>query len=147
MISRSESCIVATATAWSRRSRRGMAATRSAGPTSAGKGSRKGQGMAERKTKPTEVSVDDFIDAVPDPQRREDAKKVRAMMERVSGKPARMWGPTIIGFGQYHYEYASGHKGDMARIGFSPRAKELVFYIIPDIVPGFGRYQALMDRL
>jgi hypothetical protein len=103
--------------------------------------------MAEIKTKPTEVSVDEFLDAVPDPQRREDGKKVRAMMERVSGKPARMWGPTIIGFGQYHYEYESGHKGDMARIGFAPRAKELVFYIIPDIVPGFGRYQALMDRL
>jgi len=103
--------------------------------------------MAELKTKPTEVSVDDFLDAVPDPQRREDARKVRAMMERVSGEPARMWGPTIIGFGRYHYRYDSGHEGDMARIGFAPRARELVFYLIPDIVPGFGRYQALMDRL
>lgn len=98
--------------------------------------------MAEIKTKPTTVSVDDFIDAVVDPQRREDAKTVRAMMERVSGEPAVMWGPTIVGFGRYHYKYASGHEGDMARIGFSPRAKELVLYLLGDFP-----HQALMDRL
>ena len=71
--------------------------------------------MAETKTKPTEVSVDDFFDAVPDPQRREDAKKVRAMLERVSGEPARMWGPSIVGFGTCHYKYDSGREGDMPR--------------------------------
>ena len=99
--------------------------------------------MAELKTKPTEVSVDDFFDAVPDPQRREDAKKVRAMMERVSGEPARMWGPSIVGFGTCHYKYDSGHEGDMPRLGFSPRARELVLYITCE----FDRYRALMDRL
>ena len=97
----------------------------------------------ELKTKETEVGVDDFIDRVPDPQRREDAKKLRAMMERISGHPARMWGPTIVGFGRYHYKYASGHEGEMARIGFSPRAKELVLYVLD----GSPRQQAMLDRL
>ena len=99
--------------------------------------------MAELKTKPTGVAVDAFLDAVPDPQRREDAKKVRAMMERVSGEPAAMWGPSIVGFGTYHYKYDSGHEGDMARIGFSPRARELVLYLLGDI----PSHQVLMDRL
>jgi hypothetical protein len=97
----------------------------------------------EAKTKPTAVSVDDFLDAVPDAGRREDANKVRAMMERISGYPARMWGPSIVGFGSYRYTYDSGHSGEAARIGFSPRAKELVLYL----VGGFPRHQALMDRL
>ncbi len=88
--------------------------------------------MAETKTKPTEVSVDAFIEAVPDPERREDAKTVRAMLERVTGEPAKMWGPSIIGFGTYHYKYASGHEGDMCRLGFSPRARELVLYFVLD---------------
>jgi hypothetical protein len=99
--------------------------------------------MAELKTKPTGVAVDAFFDAVADPQRREDAMKVRAMLERVSGEPAAMWGPSIVGFGRYHYKYESGHEGDMARIGFSPRARELVLYL----ACGFPRHQALMDRL
>jgi hypothetical protein len=85
--------------------------------------------MAELKTKPTGAAVDAFLDAVPDPQRRADGKALRKMFERVSGEPAAMWGPSIIGFGEYHYRYASGHEGDTCRIGFSPRAKELVLYI------------------
>lgn len=100
-------------------------------------------GKYELKTRETEVTVDDFIANVPDPQRREDAKKLRAMMERISGYPARMWGPSIIGFGRYKYRYESGHEGEMARIGFSPRAKELVLYVVDD----FPRHRALMDRL
>src|ERR1044072_5672446 len=98
--------------------------------------------MAELKTKPTDVSVDDFLDAVADPQMREDGKKVRAMIERLSGEPAVMWGPTIIGFGVYHYQYESGHKGSMARIGFAPR-KELVFYLSGAL----SQHQPLMARL
>lgn len=88
--------------------------------------------MAEIKTKATEVSVDDFIDAVPVPERREDAKTLRAMMERLTGEPAKMWGPSIIGFGKYHYKYASGHGGTMARLGFSPRKAELVLYVLTE---------------
>ena len=97
----------------------------------------------EAKTRPTEVGVDDFLDAVPDAGRREDARKVRAMMERISGFPARMWGPNIVGFGTYSYTYASGHSGESARLAFSPRAKELVLYLLGD----FSRQQALLDRL
>jgi hypothetical protein len=85
--------------------------------------------MAEIKTRPTGVAVDQFLDAVPDPQRRADGQALRAMFERISGEPATMWGPSIVGFGSYHYKYESGHEGDMARIGFSPRARELVLYI------------------
>jgi len=96
--------------------------------------------MAELKTRPTGVSVDAFLDGVADPGRRADAHRVRALMERLSGEPAAMWGPTIVGFGSYRYKYDSGHEGEMARIGFSPRGRELVFYLFP-------RPLALMDRL
>jgi uncharacterized protein DUF1801 len=86
--------------------------------------------MAENKTKPTEVDPKDFIAAVPDPQRRADADKLCAMMARLSGEPAKMWGPSIIGFGEYRYKYESGREGTICRIGFSPRAKELVLYLV-----------------
>jgi hypothetical protein len=98
--------------------------------------------MAENKTKPTEASVDAFLDAVADPQRREDARKVCAMMARLSGEPAVLWGPSIVGFGTYQYKYASGREGSWARIGFSPRAKELVLYGL-----GVQRHAELVARL
>ncbi len=98
--------------------------------------------MAEIKTKPTDVDVDAFLDAVEQPVRRADGQAVRAMMERVTGQPATMWGPSIIGFGRYHYRYASGHEGDMCRVGFSPRSANLVLY-----VGGFPEYEALLARL
>ena len=88
--------------------------------------------MAEIKTKPTEVTPDDFIAAVENPARREEAKTVCAMMERITGEPPRMWGPSIIGFGSYHYRYDSGHEGDMCRLGFSPRKAQLVLYILTE---------------
>jgi hypothetical protein len=101
--------------------------------------------MAEIKTRATEVLVDDFIAAVENPQRREDAKKIRAMFERVTGEPARMWGPTIIGFGSYRYTYESGHSGVMCRMGFSPRKAELVLYVLSE--DGGAREQAQLARL
>jgi hypothetical protein len=64
------------------------------------------------------------------------------MMERVTGEPSVMWGPSIVGFGRYHYCYASGHEGDMCRVGFSPRAAQLVLY-----VGGFPEYEALLAQL
>jgi len=85
--------------------------------------------VAEAKTKPTAVGVADFLAAVPNAQRREDAKQVCAIMERLSGEPPVMWGPSIVGFGSYHYRYDSGREGDMARIGFSPRSTALVLYL------------------
>jgi hypothetical protein len=81
------------------------------------------------KTKVTEVSVGDFLDRVEPPVRREDGKVLCAMMQRISGEPPRMWGPTIIGFGSYHYRYESGTEGDMCKMGFSPRKPKLVLYL------------------
>jgi len=98
--------------------------------------------MAENKTRPTQASVDAFLDAVDNPVRRSDGKSVRAMMERVSGEPATMWGPSIVGFGSCHYRYSSGREGDTPRIGFSPRKANLVLY-----VGGFPGYEALLARL
>ena len=97
----------------------------------------------ELKTKQTEIGVEQFLDAVPDAQRREDARKLCATMARLSGHPPKMWGPSIVGFGRYRYTYDSGHSGEMARIGFSPRKSELVLYLSGD----YSRHQALMDRL
>lgn len=86
--------------------------------------------MAEIKTKPTEISVADFIDSVESPVRRDEAKIVCAMLQRITGEPPKMWGPSIIGFGSYHYRYDSGHEGTMCRLGFSPRKAQLVLYIL-----------------
>lgn len=98
--------------------------------------------MAETKTRPTQVSVDDFIAAVDKSVRRSDALALRDLMERVTGEPATMWGPSIIGFGSYHYRYASGHEGDTCRVGFSPRSANLVLY-----VGDFPGYDELLGRL
>lgn len=98
---------------------------------------------AEAKTKPTAISVESFIEAVADPAQRDDARKIVAMMERLSGHEATMWGPSIIGFGSYHYKYDSGREGDMCRIGFSPRKGQTVLYI----VDGFEGHSDLMARL
>jgi hypothetical protein len=99
--------------------------------------------MAENKTQATLVDAGSFIDAVADPARREDARTLAALMARVSGEPATMWGPSIVGFGAYDYRYDSGRTGTMARIGFSPRKAESVLYI----VEGFDGYSELLARL
>jgi hypothetical protein len=102
--------------------------------------------MAENKTRATAASVDDFLDALPDPQRRADAKALRALMERASGELAAMWGPSIVGFGHHHYVYESGREGDMCRTGFSPRARELTLYggflRVPERLARLGKYRA-----
>jgi len=84
--------------------------------------------MAETKTKPTIVSVKDFIAAVENDTRRADAQTLVKLFEKVSGTKAKMWGPTIIGFGKYTYTYDTGHTGDAPVLGFSPRAANLVVY-------------------
>lgn len=80
------------------------------------------------KTKPTKVSVKDFIAAVPNETRRKDAETLLKLFEKATGWKAQMWGPTIIGFGKYTYTYDSGHSGDMAVTGFSPRGASLSLY-------------------
>lgn len=81
------------------------------------------------KTVEGDASVEDFLARVEPPERREDGRVVAALMARLSGEPAAMWGPSIIGFGRYHYRYDSGREGDSLRIGFSPRKADLVFYL------------------
>jgi hypothetical protein len=86
--------------------------------------------MAENKTKPKESSVDDFINAIESPKKRDDAHSLQKMMEEITGEKAVMWGPSIIGFGKYHYKYASGHEGDAPIVGFSPRKTALTLYLM-----------------
>jgi hypothetical protein len=101
--------------------------------------------MAEIKTKATEVTVESFIAAVPDPVRRADAEVLLALYERLTGEPAKMWGPTIVGFGSYRYQYESGHGGEMCRAGFSPRKAELVLYVLggeqDDLLARLGKHR------
>jgi hypothetical protein len=99
--------------------------------------------MAENKTQPTKVSVTEFIKAIDDPQKRADARKVAAMMRKATGKRARMWGSSIVGYGTYHYKYASGREGDFMVTGFSPRKQALTVYIMA----GFTKHGALMKKL
>jgi hypothetical protein len=84
--------------------------------------------MAENKTKPTKLSVAAFIDALTDPARRADAKTLLKLMQSAAGEKPKMWGPSIIGFGSYHYRYESGREGDMPIIAFSPRKAATVLY-------------------
>ena len=86
--------------------------------------------MAETKTKPTEVTPESFIEAVDHPGKRADGKVLDALFRKVTGLEPRMWGPTIVGYGQYHYRYDSGHEGDICRVGFSPRKAKHSLYLL-----------------
>jgi hypothetical protein len=99
--------------------------------------------MSENKTKPTSANVEDFINSVDNDIRRQDGFAVLDVMKRVSGEEPVMWGPSIIGFGQYHYKYDSGREGDMCKIGFSPRKANTVLYIMG----GHEQFQPIFDRL
>lgn len=84
--------------------------------------------MAEPVMRPTDVDPRGFITAMGHPVRRTDAEVLLELMEDATGQPAAMWGASIVGFGHYHYRYASGHEGDAAAVGFSPRKAHLVLY-------------------
>jgi hypothetical protein len=84
--------------------------------------------MATLKTKATKASVSAFIAAVDNDTRRSDAKLLLELMKGITGWKPKMWGPTIIGFGAYHYTYATGHSGSICALGFSPRDASLVIY-------------------
>lgn len=86
--------------------------------------------MAELKTQENDASVADFLNAIPDEAKRADAIRVARLMEEETGEPPRMWGESIVGFGRYHYKYASGHEGDAPRVGFSPRKASLTLYLV-----------------
>src|SRR5258708_2823910 len=84
--------------------------------------------MAQSKTKPTKLSVPAFIAAIEDPTRRADAKALVKLMQSATGEKPKLWGPSIVGFGSYHYKYDSGREGDMPLIGFSPRKAATALY-------------------
>ena len=88
--------------------------------------------MSVPKTKPTKISAESHIAAIANEEQRSDARTLVVLMRRVTRQEPRMWGPSIVGFGSYHYEYASGHEGDSALTGFAARGRELVVYIAPD---------------
>lgn len=99
--------------------------------------------MPANKTVPTNADVRAFIDGVDNEQRRRDAYALLEIMRDETGLEPVMWGPSIIGFGSFHYQYASGHEGDFPLVGFSPRKANLVVYIMA----GFSRYDDLLARL
>ena len=99
--------------------------------------------MAENKTQPTKASVTAFIKSIDNVEMRRDARKVAAMMREATGSRAKMWGSNIVGYGQYHYKYASGREGDFMITGFSPRKQALTLYVIP----GFKHFESLMSKL
>jgi hypothetical protein len=99
--------------------------------------------MAELKTKPTDQDVTAFLDGMADDKKRQDSYVILALMQKVTGEEAKMWGDSMVGFGSYHYKYESGREGDWFLTGFSPRKRNLTLYIMS----GFDAYDELLARL
>ena len=99
--------------------------------------------MAELKTKRNKASVRSFLKTVSDEKRRKDCLRVLELMKEVTGEKPEMWGDSMVGFGSYHFKYASGREGDWFLTGFSPRKASLTLYIMP----GFSRYEKLLAKL
>lgn len=97
--------------------------------------------MYEQKTKETDADVIEFIESVDSPKKREDAYRLLEIFEQTSGYEAKMWGDSIIGFGSYHYKYATGHEGDAPLVGFSPHKAKISLYF----ATGDEDRQALLD--
>ena len=99
--------------------------------------------MAELKTKPSNRSVMDFLAGVTDEKRRKDCLTILKLMKEATDAKPKMWGTSIVGFGDYHYKYASGREGDWFMIGFSPRKQDLTLYSMA----GLDRFKELLQRL
>jgi hypothetical protein len=99
--------------------------------------------VSERKTKPTDDSVEKFLSGVEDDKKREDCLTILGLMEDVTGHEPEMWGDSIVGFGRYHYRYESGREGEWFLTGFSPRRRNLTLYIMS----GFDAYESLLEDL
>lgn len=103
--------------------------------------------MAELKTKPNDASVIDFLDTIEDETKRDDSYEIMNMMQEVTGDQPKMWGGAIIGYGTYHYKYASGREGDWMKIGFSPRKQNISIYLMagveqhPELLEKVGKYK------
>lgn len=99
--------------------------------------------MAENKTKPTGQSVCEFLEAIEDSGRRADCFKIVELMKGITGAEPKMWGESIVGFGDYHYKYDSGREGDWFLCGFSPRKRNLTLYIMCDL----EYYSGILSKL
>lgn len=99
--------------------------------------------MAQNKTQKTTASVTDFIDGIADDSRRKDCRSVLKLMKAATGAPPRMWGPSIVGFGDWRYTSASGRACDWFKVGFASRKNAVSLYLMP----GLGRHQALLKKL
>lgn len=99
--------------------------------------------MAELKTKENDQSVEAFLSSIEDAQKQADCRALVAIMQDATGAAPRMWGESIVGFGHYHYKYASGREGDWFLTGFAPRKQNLTLYIMA----GFDNYEALLSKL
>jgi hypothetical protein len=99
--------------------------------------------MAENKTQVNNASVEEFVNAIPDEQRRKDSLVLLEWMTRVTGLTPKMWGDAIVGFGLYHYKYATGREGDTPLVGFSPRKQNMTVYLWY----GFEANREWMERL
>lgn len=99
--------------------------------------------MVELKTQLTGQPVNDFLEEIDSPRRKEDCYTVKALMEKITGSPAEMWGDSIVGFGRYRYHYASGRQAEWMLTAFSPRKQSLTLYIMS----GFDQYDDLLQRL
>lgn len=98
---------------------------------------------SQNKTVETDASVEEFINGVDNEQKRKDSWDLLALMENITGSKAKMWGSSLIGFGQYHYKYESGREGDFFITGFSPRKTALTVYVMP----GFDGYKKQLEKL
>ena len=99
--------------------------------------------MAKVKTGQNDGDVMAFLNAVEHKKRKEDSFVILDIMKEITGEEPKMWGTSIVGFGSYHYKYASGREGDWPLTGFSPRKQSMTLYIMP----GFDRYEKLMEKL
>ncbi|MBN2174416.1 MAG: DUF1801 domain-containing protein [Bacteroidales bacterium] len=99
--------------------------------------------MAELKTKQNDGDVFSFLNGIEDDQKREDSLSVLKLMKKITGEEPKMWGSSIVGFGDYHYKYASGREGDWFFTGFSPRKQALTLYIMDYV----GKHQNILENL
>ena len=99
--------------------------------------------MAESETKPNEQSVEAFLSGVEDEKKRQDCFTILEIMKQITKSEPKMWGTSIVGFGTYHFKYASGREGDWFLSGFSPRKQKLTLYIMA----GFSQYAELVGKL
>jgi len=99
--------------------------------------------MAELKTKPNDQSVENFLNEVSDSRKRHDSYTILKLMKQITREEPKMWGNSMIGFGKYHYKYASGREGDWFVTGFSPRKQNLTIYVMS----GFKQHGELMEKL